>query len=449
MARRSRFQALLANWQRLLFVDKPPDLGVNGSPAPAHAAWQLASEVWQAWAERFYPALTDAEFAAIAQARGNETAFSLVNSKPIEGTNYGDIVNGAVSNRYLYRLRTQSKGLAQSAAWGEVSVPKRALKTRPPRTPVFTKIEAGDREITLHWALNREADLKEYRLYRARRREELEDLRWWRDDPPDRQMTVIPDPRLKVENNEVVVPLAAAQIAEVLGVYRADEYQGVPEPPAGRQPFNYFRELVRSTTGIGSLSPDPILQPTVPNLRPDILSPRPGSIAYRVRLKRTTNGTAVVLVYRDAASAVQLLTYLNTNQGPIHVDKNLPGLTDCFYRLVALDNSGNTSARSMILRGQAFEKTAPIPPHLTLSQDTNTPAVTLHWKPEQGVNYMVQRFETGNMVWQRLTSWLPEGTVTYEDRSVRPGATYAYRLRARSAAGMLSTQHTEYKVSLP
>jgi hypothetical protein len=47
----------------------------------------------------------------------------------------------------------------------------------PPRTPVVTRVEGGDRAVTLRWASNREADLAEYRVYRAEGERDARDLR--------------------------------------------------------------------------------------------------------------------------------------------------------------------------------------------------------------------------------------------------------------------------------
>jgi hypothetical protein len=47
----------------------------------------------------------------------------------------------------------------------------------PPRAPVLTKVLGGDRKITLRWASNREPDLKEYRIYHTKNKEDARDIR--------------------------------------------------------------------------------------------------------------------------------------------------------------------------------------------------------------------------------------------------------------------------------
>jgi hypothetical protein len=50
-------------------------------------------------------------------------------------------------------------------------------KVVPPRAPSITKVLAGDRQITIRWSSNREADLLAYRVYRAAGDDAAMDLR--------------------------------------------------------------------------------------------------------------------------------------------------------------------------------------------------------------------------------------------------------------------------------
>jgi hypothetical protein len=170
-------------WRARLFVRRPAD----ETDGAAMAAWEAANAVWRAWAARFYGALpaTSADpldpmtLQAIAGRPGVEEAFALVNGKPVDGGSFADTVPGAVRNRYLYRLRSQSAALVRGTEYGPVSAPVAAPSTRPPATPVLTRVAAGDRSVALAWVAGSEPALREYRIYRGRTRGELEDLRWW------------------------------------------------------------------------------------------------------------------------------------------------------------------------------------------------------------------------------------------------------------------------------
>ena len=75
--------------------------------------------------------------------------------------------DGRTSNRYFYRAiyvdEAHNPSLMMSLSTPPVFVPKIV----PPRAPVITRALGGDRQVTLFWASNREADLARYRVYRT------------------------------------------------------------------------------------------------------------------------------------------------------------------------------------------------------------------------------------------------------------------------------------------
>ena len=219
------------------------------------ARWQAVNFVWQYWADRFYATLSNAELQLIAERKGNETAFTLVNDQPVKENQYTDTVSGAVSNRYFYRLRCIGRNLAISTEWGLVSKPgKIAVPGVRPRTPVWTKVEAGDREAALAWALNREPDIRGYKLFRADDPALLEDLRWAEVDLPEGlTIRTIPDPRiLSRPGNSLLLPESLAA-AEVVGVFRAFEFaDGIPNP-ALQPAMNFYKNKNEGSSGFGKL----------------------------------------------------------------------------------------------------------------------------------------------------------------------------------------------------
>lgn len=87
---------------------------------------------------------------------------------------YVDQLDGRSTNRYFYRACAVD-GAQNRSALSLSGPPIWLPNVVPPRTPTFTKVLAGDavagasgdNKITLRWASNREADLAEYRIYRA------------------------------------------------------------------------------------------------------------------------------------------------------------------------------------------------------------------------------------------------------------------------------------------
>lgn len=419
------------------------------------AAWQAVTPIWRAWADRFYPALTDNEIRQLARLPGNETAFTLVNDKPIPApaadrpVEIDDVVDGQVRNRYFYRLRALSPALQSSAAWSPVSGSAVPPKVKPPRAPVITRIEAGDRSITLHWALNREPDLKEYRLYRvealvpreatpaergeilAARRAELDDLRWWGDEPDPRLVATLPDPRFKVRRRRLRLP-TALQARQVLGVYRADEFEFEPErDPIQRQPqaLNYY-----DSSDASDFDPDS---------------------RWIFNLRRIADGTAMVIVFRDVEGVVKVAH--QRHPAPPYLDEGLLGLTDYFYRLVAVDEVGNVSEGSKVLAGRAVDLTPPEPPTWEQAEWVAGPGgshfIRLRWTVgEPGTSCILQRKTDHETTWRAVTEWLASPlkrtgppvvwVYQFEDKIANPEIGYEYRVQVVSRAGNMN-EHFE------
>jgi hypothetical protein len=90
---------------------------------------------------------------------------------------YVDRLDGRSTSRYFYRSAYVDGAHNRSEQLSLSSPPVYLPNVVPPRTPVVTKVQGGDREITLSWASNREPDLVEYRLYRTTVEANTRDLR--------------------------------------------------------------------------------------------------------------------------------------------------------------------------------------------------------------------------------------------------------------------------------
>lgn len=136
-----------------------------------------------------------------------------------------------------------------------------------------------------------------------------------------------------------------------------------------------------------------------------------------------------------------------------------PGVTPgrrYFYRMVAVDSSGNSSPLSEPLTGQAIDLTPPPPPEWETSSPIGMalgvdPAVTLAWQPVQdpsGASVAVQRRIEGSPLWLGVSGWA-EGATGFTDQTVISGETYHYRLRAMDGAGNRGDWSTEQSIAVP
>jgi hypothetical protein len=191
-----------------------------------------------------YRALEDDALRILAGLPGNEKAFTQVTLDALDGAdprwtdrrgpddvaNYAprgdvrawqDTLDGRSTNRYLYRAVAVDAAQNRSTA-GPCGTPVRLPNVVPPRAPVITQVLAGEQQITLKWASNRERDLAEYRVFRAPSKEAAADLRLMR------QVAVVaadPDPATRpaaVSWTDAPVPGLRDFFYRVVAVDRVD-----------------------------------------------------------------------------------------------------------------------------------------------------------------------------------------------------------------------------------
>jgi hypothetical protein len=415
----ARWPDWVTDWPTRLFVERPDD----DDDTALMAAWQAANAVWRDWGLRFYGALradstdpSDANtLASIAGRPGNEAAFALVNSKPIAGGAFVDTVPGAVRNRYLYRLRAQTPSLIQSMQYGPVSVPCSPPAVRAATTPAFKRIEAGERRLTLRWTPITDSTLAGYRIYRARSREALDDLRWWQPAADERIVTIA-DPLLRAVGRALAIP-PELDVTSVIGVFRADEY--------GARAFDYVSRDASSASELVMTD---------------------GRVTAVRNLRALPDGVPVTLVYRGPDGEQRVHGALA--DGAAYVDTDLLAGDDHFYRLVAFDAAGNVSAGSAILHGRAFDTAPPSPPSLDATFDPTVAQVHLSWAGDPTASHMIQRVAPGDLSWKDRSGWLPAGQSDYRDDGINPGS-YIYRLRVKSRTGVLGNESSEHRIIIP
>jgi hypothetical protein len=117
-------------------------------------------------------------------------------------------------------------------------------------------------------------------------------------------------------------------------------------------------------------------------------------------------------------------------------------LQDYFYRLVALDRSGNTSTPSASARGRATDTTPPAAPAWTAPPTRNSDSqgdfILLTFAPPAGdsdARLRIQREEESSSVWRPVSEWLVSGVTEFTDRSAPNGIVVAYRIQAMDQAG--------------
>ncbi|RKN70082.1 hypothetical protein [Paenibacillus ginsengarvi] len=296
-----------------------------------------------------YEALGNDALRVLAALPGNEAAYQqitdrpLPNAGPITANRLGpdnpagfpvnpalrafvDAIDGRSTNKYFYRAAFIDA--AQNVGeLGLASPPVRVPDVLPPRTPVFSRVlagdptpgEPGDRKITLRWVSGREPDLAAYRIYRTE------------EEPSSR------DVRLMDLVHEFVVP-------------------------AG----------------------DPALRP----------------------------------------------------QEVLWLDQTVRGLVTYYYRLVAVDKSGNLSAASAIVAARAYDTALPEPPELSVAwvEQGGRVRAEISWTSPHEV--MIQR-KNGASNWIDLAQWRAPGAVVIRDPFSNPAASYQYRAVVRKYTGAI------------
>ncbi|HEX5873923.1 MAG TPA: hypothetical protein VFY60_04695, partial [Pyrinomonadaceae bacterium] len=118
------------------------------------------------------------------------------------------------------------------------------------------------------------------------------------------------------------------------------------------------------------------------------------------------------------------------------VDTVTPRIT-FYYRLVAVDISGNRSEPSELVAGQGYPE-PPQPPTLSPPVwDAGHRKVTLTWTASDPAlaSLVERRQRSGPMwttpIWVAATSWLPRGIYLHVDEPPDPGVTWEYRIKVR------------------
>lgn len=157
-----------------VFADDPGfgDWLAGADPALSEAALladvSLHQDVWRAWAERFYPSLTDLQIQTLANLPGSERVFRKVTADTVIGTSYPDTFDGRGQGVYVYRLRT-ADAAGNLSPWPEARAfpPVHIFDVTPPPAPLITSVAGGENAVTVRWAAQPRVAVRGYRLYRT------------------------------------------------------------------------------------------------------------------------------------------------------------------------------------------------------------------------------------------------------------------------------------------
>jgi hypothetical protein len=155
-------------------------------------------------------------------------------------------------------------------------------------------------------------------------------------------------------------------------------------------------------------------------------------------------------VSKEAARDLRLMTPVHTEPVPsgapatrqaevTWIDNPVPGLTNFYYRLVAVDEIGNISPPSSIAAGRAFDESIPVPPVIEVRWQDNGLGVlraNITWTSAEEV--LLQRRDTDSPFWVDLAIWRPAGTQIIRDPFSDSEQSYEYRVWARNATGMVA-----------
>lgn len=226
----------------------------------------------------------------------------------------------------------------------------------------------------------------------------------------------------------------------------------------GRATNRYFYRaaLVDAAHNLGPLGPS-----TPPVYLPNVVPPRAPVITKvlggdrQITLKWASNREPDLTEYRvyrtdrqEATRDIRLMELVHTEAVPpgdpatrpaevVWEDAPVPGLTNFYYRLVAVDDAGNVSVPSLIVAGRAFDDARPDPPTWNAPSAGGIPdEVQFTWtSPAADLACLVQRRVAATGEWRNLSLWLSRGAYAFTDAQRETGVTYDYRLRVIDADG--------------
>ena len=319
----------------------------------------------RSFAEHFYGSLMDSELRALADINGNRSGFARVEAPSIP---VSDTIDGKGFERVLYKLGALNAAGSSSEFTGAAG-PYYTRIVTPPRPTALAKIGASNTSITIEWTISQSPDIAAYLIYRAEKREDLADLRYF---GPDRVRPLLPSALAQLVYSHTQRPaltFSSTRIDPCIRALVADprkfarDFDGsdraeIPLPDETQQIFGVYRLSEFNAAG------NPLNQPGAFNYwRPVAKGSTLAAAPRRVKGLRVGLGRGVpVVVVAQIAGATQSLGTLQSRRISF-VDK--AGNADAvvgttppqpaktyYYAVVAVDIFGNRSTPSPIFSGQ-------------------------------------------------------------------------------------------------
>jgi hypothetical protein len=123
-----------------------------------------------------YNNLSDSSLQGLASLLGNEEAFSLVTTAPLDSNKHTVVIDGRKTNRQCFALKAIDVS-GKPTTLGLPSLPIKTPYILLPRRPIITNISAEDRRVTIKWTVDKDPDLRKYLICRADSEEKAQDLR--------------------------------------------------------------------------------------------------------------------------------------------------------------------------------------------------------------------------------------------------------------------------------
>jgi hypothetical protein len=118
------------------------------------------------------------------------------------------------------------------------------------------------------------------------------------------------------------------------------------------------------------------------------------------------------------------------------VDAGVPALVDLAYAIVAVDDAGNASEPSPVLRARAYDTALPDVPALTAAWTAAAPPAAARLRWTAPVETRVERRADLDLFWVPMGDWRPPGAHD-ETLLADPSLSWRFRLRARKPTGAL------------
>jgi len=320
----------------------------------------------RSFAEHFYGGLMDSELRALADINANSSGFARVEAPAIPVI---DTIDGKGFERVLYKLGAMNAAGSSSHLTGAAG-PYYTRIITPPRPSTLAKIAANNTSITIEWTISQSPDIAAYLVYRAEKREDLVDLRYFGPDPArplvpsalaqlvyshtqrpamklsgapidPRIRALVPDPRIfarDFEGSDRAEIRLPDDTQEIFGVYRLSEFNAAGSPLNQPGAFNYWRPVAKGST----LAAAPR---RVKGLRVGLGRGVPVVVVAQIGGATQSLGTlqSLRISFADKSGNADAIAGTTPPQ---------PAPKTYYYAIVAVDIFGNRSAASTIFSGQ-------------------------------------------------------------------------------------------------